>query len=266
MIKKYWKIILLFFILLALGLWFFNHPLDIRNSYLKKGITEKDKLKGKSILLKIQEAYGGANEWKKLKKISFVQKADWYGKKDLSHWDTLPQIFLMDIKASSFDCSLKLLNGPNNGRKWNLNNDVISCSDKNVTEQEKKNYKDKMMFKNYWFQLPFRLDEADIISYAGTEELKGINYELLYITWDNENPNSDYDQYILYIHPEKYLIDHLHFTVRDKFPSVGLSTQFTDFKKINNFTLPHSQFVRQGAPGKNGISLHENHYGKIILN
>ena len=121
-------------------------------------------------------------------------------------------------------------------------------------------YHHKLIYKNYWFQFPFRVDEAPIIAYAGEATVGEQTYDLLYITWESEGPNAKYDQYVLYLDKQSKYIEWLSFTVREKFQSVPFVAHFTDVRNVDGISCPFSQYVSIGYPGNSIKKLHENHY------
>ena len=240
-------------------------PYDIRNAYLKKGLTEADYAQGKALIKEMEEAYGGHANWLAHEKGSFIQEADWYGRKAISGWDTVPQRYEMFTSFKQEAYEITLLNGENKGRQWGFMGGKMFTREvgQNRVLEENQHYKEKMIFKSYWFQFPFRISEAEIISYAGQEEVKGKLYDVVYATWGSEEANKEFDQFLLYLDPETHYLIYLHFTVRDKFEIMSFSARFDNFKQVDDLILPHSQFVRKGSPQKEGIKMHENHYLKI---
>lgn len=117
-----------------------------------------------------------------------------------------------------------------------------------------------MIYKNYWFQFPFRIGEASIIAYAGEGIVNGNTYDLLYATWGSEQANRQYDQYILYLDQETKLVEWLHFTLREKVNFLHITAQFTDFKTVNGIIAPFTQYVKFGSPVNGGRKMHENRY------
>lgn len=240
---------------------------DIRTDYLKGEIGEEDFEKGKALILEMEAAYGGRENWLAHKKARFIQKADWYGRKAIAHWDTLPQLFELRTELGVENCELTLLKGPNEGTIWGIENEetyTINPEGQRVIVKNK-GYGDKLLFKNYWFQFPFRIGEAEIICYAGESKIEGENYDLVYATWGSFEANKNFDQFVLYLHKESHLVEYLHFTVREKLPAVSLTAKFADFRTVDDLLLPYSQFVRRGPPLQKGMKLHENHYEQILF-
>ena len=262
--KKKWKIILGIMVIILLGLlWFVMTPIDIRPEYLEGKIAEKDYVKGKALLNEMQVAYGGMDNWLAHKTGSYAQVADWYDDKlGIAGWDELPQQFQMTSTLGTDDSEFTLLNGPNKGQTWGVQ-DWKAYQKKKNGEREfipNEKYQHKLIFKNYWFQFPFRIGEAPIIAYAGESTVNNKTYDLLYATWGSEAPNRQYDQYVLYLDQDTKFVEWLHFTLRDKFNFIHPTAQFSDFKTINGIVAPFNQYITMGTPEERGTKFHENRY------
>lgn len=261
--KKRWKIIGLLLITLILGgVWFINTPADLRPAYLSNEIATKDYEKGKALLAEMQAAYGGMDNWLAHQTGSYAQIADWYeDKMGMSGWDELPQEFQMTSILGTDDSELTLLNGINTGQTWGVQ-DWKSYQKKDGEKKfiHNEKYHHKLIYKNYWFQFPFRISEAPIIAYAGEGTVNGQTYDLLYATWGSEAPNRQYDQYVLYLNQDTKLVEWLHFTLREKAKFVKITAQFTDFKTINGIVAPFTQYITLGNPGSPLRKMHENRY------
>ena len=70
---------------------------------------------------------------------------------------------------------------------------------------------------HYLVEAPLHLPNAEIVRYAGTKLLDGIDYKLVYVTWGSEEPNKQYDRMLVYINPESKFIDLLEVTINDFF-------------------------------------------------
>lgn len=250
---------LLFFVIVLV---LFNRPSDLRPAAVKNGISPEQFQKGKELLIEMQNAYGGKEEWLAKKKGSYEQIADWYGRWYIGGWDTLPQHFQMTSILGTDDCEMTLLNGSNSGQRWGVEGWKTYFVNNQGEKQFKlhEQYKHKLIYKNYWFQFPFRIDEAPIIAYAGEAILEGKTYHLIYATWGSETPNANYDQYVLYLDKETKHIEWLNFTVREQFKSFKLAAQFTNLKNVDGILCPFSQYLFIGNPDNRFINLHENHY------
>lgn len=264
--KKVWKTTLLIVALLMIGiLWFLYTPVDLRPTYLGNKIAEKDFAKGKALVKEMQDAYGGKENWLAHKTGTYVQTADWYGDKfGVANWDTIPQKFQMTATLGTDNAEFTLLNGPNKGQIWGVQNwKSFQKKDGQTAFISNEKYQHKLIYKNYWFQFPFRFSEAPIIAYAGERTVNGEAYDLLYATWESEAANRKHDQYVLYLNKQTRMVKWLNFTVREKANFTNITAQFTDFKTINGIAVPFNQYISWGKPGENGRKLHENRYESI---
>ena len=72
----------------------------------------------------------------------------------------------------------------------------------------------------YLFELPLRLVDTPILEYAGTREVEGMNYEIVCATWGSIEPNQNFDQYLLFIHPGTYQLASNSYTIRGMYMPV----------------------------------------------
>ncbi len=249
-------------ILLIGAIWIVFTPSDLRPDRIRSGISDEDFAKGKELLQEMQTAYGGLDDWLSYKTGSYSQIADWYDDKlGMANWDELPQQFEMTSTLGTDDSEFTLLNGPNKGQTWGVEDwksYQLKSGQKEFVHNEK--YHHKLIYKNYWFQFPFRISEAPIIAYAGESTVNGEAYDLLYATWKTETPNREFDQYVMYLDKETRLVEWLNFTVRQKLKFIKITAQFTDFKTINGVVAPFSQYITMGNPESDGQKMHENRY------
>ena len=236
---------------------------DIRNAYLQKGITTADEEKGRVLITQMEEACGGYELWRSYETATFTQTADWYDNE--TNWTINPQEFSMSCKIGSSDGQMRLLNGPQEGSSWDIRNGTVYGADGDPDPENQKMVWHKQSYKSYWFQFPFRMREADIIAYGGQRNIDGTDYEVVYATWHSEAPNSKYDQYMLYLHPDTHLLEHLEFTLRDRHPMAGGISRFDQFEKHDGFTLPMAQYITMGSLDRPVKKLHQNHYRTITF-
>lgn len=110
---------------------------------------------------------------------------------------------------------------------------------------------------HYLLEAPYRiLKKAPIIKYAGTQELDGINYELVFATWGEEKPSKEFDHWLLFVHPETKFIDLAHVTVRDFFMpmprnmALGVARYTHRQKTSEGIWFPESMILQLKKPKK----------------
>ncbi|MFK7924318.1 MAG: hypothetical protein AB8H47_20340, partial [Bacteroidia bacterium] len=171
--------------------YWFTSPKDLLAEQGDKAFSEADYTKGQQMLADMENAYGSKHNWELYRTARFVQSTDWYDRLKISHWDTVPQSFEMTSYLPGDDASLILLNGPNRGEFWGIEGGKTYTwgADSTKIFVENERHAQKLLFKNYWFQFPFRIGEAEIIAFSGTREVDGKQYETVFASWGSEDAN-----------------------------------------------------------------------------
>ena len=241
-----------------------NIPMaDIRNARLRKGITKTDEEKGRQLLDAYAKAIGGFKIWNGHSRAIFTQTADWYDNE--TNWTTNPQEFKMTVNLGGSNGSLQLLNGPLKDEQWNIKEGVVYLKNGKIDSKSQDMVWHKQNYKSYWFQFPFKIQEAEIVAFGGQKIFNGKTYDIVYATWHSEEPNSKYDQFMLYLDSETHLLEWLEFTIRDIFSMVAASAQFKNYKLVDGLNLPMSQYIYQGKLDQPGKKIHENHYQTVAF-
>lgn len=256
-----------FFVFLCLMLWSCQSTKDsgqdILSFYLKKELSQNDFTQGKKLVQSAQLAYGGKDVWKAYNVARFHQQADWYGNLEASGWDELPQHFAMVTQLDSYNCEFFLINGKNKRQNWGIEEGKTYLLNANKEKEfQESKYKDKLIKKNFWFQFPFRIDEAETIAYLGSKESSGQKYDLVYL---KGLTNDYFEDFVLFLNSKSRLIELVHYTEKEGSRLTQKTSQFTNFKKVKSLFLPYSQLVRAGKPDEAGSKLHENQYVEILL-
>lgn len=68
---------------------------------------------------------------------------------------------------------------------------------------------------HYFIELPYRLSNAPYKRYYGEATIREQEYDLVFVSWIDEKPHPEYDQYILYINLKTGLVDFCVYTLRD---------------------------------------------------
>ncbi len=248
---------------LALAAPVCGQPLsDVRPASIADGISEEEAAKGRALLEEAQMAYG-LDAWKNYRGAEFDMVAKWYT--ESSGWLDDPQMFhFTALQLGADDADLIFLNGPTKGEGWAIA-DGRHFDIKNG-EHIAKGGPDphmKVPVKNWWFQFPFRISEAEFIGHAGTADIGGKTYELVYATWGSAEPNDTHDQYVIYIDPTSKRMEWLHFTHRKANPAAAISMNHADFHTVDGVLVPHHYMVYTGPPGASDRKVHENSYANL---
>lgn len=100
----------------------------------------------------------------------------------------------------------------------------------------------------YFNELPFRLLSVDFHVYGGEREHRGRIYELVVATWGSLEPNSQHDQYLVWIDAETKRIVMCRYTMRDFGPAYAGTIHYEDYRSIQGVLVPFRQTVVIPAP------------------
>ncbi len=242
---------------------------DIRTQRLKQQTSTKtEQQKGQKLLAEAMEAHGGLEHWKAQKTVETILTDKWFGLfgKMLKPWKSNPQKLKHQILLDTDISRVEFLDGKLAGDIWGIQywHTYTQKKGQQPIFKKDKNIYFVLPTVAYFFELPFRLREADIITYAGKTTLKGQNYELVYATWQEEKPNKQMDQYLVYINTDTKLIDWVEYTVRDKANFITGSVHYTDYRAVNDIQVSFTQNIYSGKPKKQK-KLHQFRYESVVF-
>ncbi|MEM8765558.1 MAG: hypothetical protein AAGD88_17215 [Bacteroidota bacterium] len=122
--------------------------------------------------------------------------------------------------TNSFDGQIEYLEGRKKGDIVGLQSwkgYKIKKDKNNLKLHEHDRYLWGLATFHYLVEAPVHLPQAEIVRFAGQKEFNGINYDLVYVTWGSEEPNKDYDRFLVYVNPKTKFIDLIEATINDYF-------------------------------------------------
>lgn len=243
---------------------------DLRTRTVKKGDSQELELKGKALLDEAWKAQG-MDKLRNHKTYSFTASDDWKGLMGTmgQMWPSMHQEMEMKYAVNTFDGTTTFKNGKWEGKtvgqqswKYYFDNESGGITHSPKAKRIKPHSFGLAAFQ-YFTELTDRLRDASIIRYAGEKEYKGTNYDLVFVTWEEEKPSMKYDHYILYINKETKLIDHCTYTLRDmymKMPGYQMmygTISYTDIRDIEGIKIPFKQTIFFMGPKKEKRYLHQ---------
>jgi hypothetical protein len=251
---KLWKkiILCLFGIILFGGIciyMFLQVPADLRTDYAKKeGETTVAQQKGKTLLEESLKELDPISQWQKIrtKNIQVTFQHFWYHemlKKFVAPVEKSGQKVSFLLKPDD-DRNLQLtfLDGQRKGTSWGIKDYKSYKTDKSGNIKWKSDWTTEFNLPSYRFFLflPFFLSEAELITYAGTKELHGNIYELVYATWEKWTPHNNADQYLIYINRKTKVVDYVQGTVRAVVGRSITALSLTDYREVLGMKIPFS--------------------------
>lgn len=152
-----------------------------------------------------------------------------------SPWPQPEQTLVMQSVHPSFDTQVRFLDGQAQGQVWGIS-DWKTWEQSVSGEPQWRENKDAQFIlptMHYFMEFPFRMLEAPVVRYAGQEEIAGVQYERVFVTWQTLEPNAEFDQYVLYIDPDTDRIAKAYYTVREAGRSLRGTMHFNDMRQVD---------------------------------
>ena len=104
----------------------------------------------------------------------------------------------------------------------------------------------------YWFTMMYKLkDPGTNYKYLGTEEINGILYDIVSLTYDSEVTQKEKnDEYILYFNPQTHLIDLFFFSLPDWGINKPILKMTLDYEQVDGLYI--STIRKSYGPNEKG--------------
>lgn len=239
------KIIRWSFLLVIIVSCFYSCRLyDFRTPLVKNGITPEMEIRGKTLLKEMGKAHGIDNYKSKIN-VRFIIRDDWRGflpRLVAMPWSKTNEQFQFDFLIDTNDSRLTFNENKHKGEVWGIQN---WATYKEVKERLIFKQKNKIKFwlptVQYFMEMPFAIQDAQIVSYAGEDTYDGQQYDLVFVSWGKASPQKDIDQYLLWINKETKRLDIAQFTVRDKLPSLTGTMHYKDYREVEGALISFEQ-------------------------
>ena len=264
------KTALVLVILLAVGAFWAIPTADLRSDALKmNGITGDALKKGKELLLETAEAHG-LQRAKNYTTAEFTFKDEWNGLmgKVMNPWPENSVPIRMQTLLRTFTSRVEFLDGEKQGEVWGIqawSPYKRQSRDAEVIFQKDGTIEFMLPTAQYFSELPFRIQEAEIIAYLGHRTLNGREYDLIFLTWGTPEANTKYDQYLVWIDRETSLIQKMTYTVRDKLRFMEATIHFFDYRDIQGVMIPFDQTTTLGRPEEIDYPIEGDFLHKVLL-
>ncbi|QCW99436.1 hypothetical protein FGM00_04675 [Aggregatimonas sangjinii] len=204
---------------------------DLRTDALKTNNITNAEQKGKDLLIKAKNAMG-YDKLSETKVYEANTKFNWNGTWLLMPMNAFPgnnnKELQLRLVTNSFDGQVEYKEGRKEGviqgvQSWEGYKKEVGSGF--LKRHEHDRYIWGLATYHYLLEAPMHLPDAEIIRYAGTKEIDGKSYETVYVTWGTEEPNKQYDRFLVYINPSTKHIDLLEVTINDFFISMPKGLQ-----------------------------------------
>lgn len=264
-------IVLLSTLILLLAVIYLAIPTaDLRNDVIKRsGITEQAAVKGKQLLLTAAQVHG-IEKATRYTTAEFTFADEWTGLmgKFMNPWPENNKSMRMQTLLGTFTSRVEFLEGKGAGEIWGIQAWAAYKQENKNTEvvfEEDGTIQFFLPTQHFFSELPFRVLQAEIISYMGDGSLDGKEYYLVLATWGTPEPNSEYDQYVIWINKETSLIEKMSYTVRDMFSFMEATIHFSDFKNTQGVMVPFKHTTTMDRPEDVDYDMTEEYLHQITF-
>lgn len=233
---------------------------DIRTDYVKQeGTVIANLEKGKTLLQNIHTGQSPA-AWADIEVYELNLTDEFFGiqgslAKPFPDKKTSMQAF---FAPNSYDGKLTFNSGKLKGTTWGIQSwkTYTQESDKKAVFNKNKKATFWLPTYQYFIELPARVQNANVISYAGEQSFKGEKYDLVYITWKTQEPQKDIDQYMVWINKKTNTVDLVEFTIRDQMNFLKATAVYEDLEDVGDGVLLPKRISLKPNKDKAGI-LHQ---------
>ncbi len=233
---------------------------DIRPAFVKDPSNDSIFLerKGRALLSDVANAYG-FHMWQYVNRYELDFEDEFKGLmgKMVNPYNSNPQKMTLSFNARNTDGKMDFAEPIKKYASWIYENgkaSVINASGESVSKQQKK-AKFWIPTYQYFIEFPFKIQEANTVTYAGTAPFEGEDYELVLASWNSVAPQKDIDQYLLWIHPESKQVRLVEFTIREQAGFAKGMVLFNDLIEKNGILFP--QRITSKQDKDKGTWLHE---------
>lgn len=247
------KIIITSFVL---GLLLTSCLTDLRTEFNKKeGYSESNQEKGRQLLESTLEVVG----MKKLEACnSYTVKfsdefLNFTGAFANPYKDKFNQFELAYVPGT-MNGRMTFLNGKEKGKNFVLEDgETYEVVDGYRTRGDSDDKRTKFWLPTYQYfiEFPWRILEADKISYAGGQTFNEKKYDLVLASWNQFEPQRKLDQYLIWISKETGRVEILQYTIRDYYGFIKGVTFMEDYKTFGGVEFPTSMRVKTRLNQKN---------------
>ena len=217
-------------------------PADLRPEGLRGPVDAAAEKKGRALLARLPEAYGGLERWRAAR-VTRVWLSDFWpdgiAKTVAYPWRDGESMEL--TYQNGQDNARAVFEGSDRaGHAWGIQNWVTYSQAPGGERVFAPDDEIKFWLPTiqYFAELPFRMLEAGVVQYAGERQLGGETYDLIYATWNDAEPQERIDQYLVWINRQSGRADWVQYTVRDMHKSALGCMHYEDYRQVDGLTFP----------------------------
>ena len=269
-IAKRLVIVLLLIGMAAVGLAMWGGPLaDIRPAVITLEPQPDREARGRALIEAALVAQGEGDGLAGYKTRSFRMEDEWRGAAAalFSPWpDPIVEARVVQ-RRHSFDSTVTFVSGKRAGDTWGVVDAYAwerSGSGK-ATPTDNPGLTFMLPTLHYFVEFALRFPEAEIIRYVGSESIRGVEYQVVFLTWGSTNASERYDQYLVYVDPKTSRIAKVYYTVRDAMKFITGAGHLLEQKPVGGIWMATRIPVTQKPTDDPAEFIHEFRFSDIVF-
>lgn len=211
---------------------------DLRTDTAKNAINET---KAKQLISDMGKAHGIEN-WQNVKTYSVNFEDEFFGfLGSKSHAYGADKVNMtLNYIPDSFDGRIDFTSNPLKGESWGIQSweTYIKKGDGIINFKDDSNITFWLPTYQYFMEFPMRIQKATAFNYAGEKKIEGTLCEGVMASWNSTEPQSDIDQYLLWIDKSTHRLVRLEYTVREQFRFLTGAVNFKGYEFHEGILLP----------------------------
>ncbi len=232
---------------------------DLRPDAIREnGIKSNSEERGRKLLRELPEAHGGLAAWRDHGNARVVLRDEWPSwvtRTAAMPWFENNQLLEVTIRLGQDDGRVRFAEAPNKDLEWGLQDwtTYTVSPDGELRFEDDETIRFWVPTVGYFFEAPFRLWEADVVSWIGEEKVDGRTYDKVFLSWGKAEPQATIDQYVAWIDRETGRLGFLAYTVRDIMQSVEGFMRYTNYEQIDGIWVARTMAVVDGTDTMEGL-------------
>ncbi len=240
-------------LLLLTGLTFGGCLSDLRTEIVEKEDMEVQQVeKGRRLLQEMAAAHGW-DAYRSFESARVVFRDEWGGgvkQMAAMPWKKNAELMELSYLIGTADSRLTFLEGKQEGEVWGIQHWATYTEEAGGTAQFKQQKKLKFWLPTiqYFMEMPFAIQSAALVQYAGETSVNDTTYDLVFCSWGQTAPQKKIDQYLLWINQETKLLDYAQYSIRDLAGFLKGAMHFEDYRTIGGVQVSFKQ-TASSMPG-----------------
>jgi hypothetical protein len=222
---------------------------DLRPDPVREsGITPAEAERGRALLAELSKAHGGLERWRGHRTARVVLRDTWPSamwRALAMPWEANGQSLELTTRLGTDDSRIRFAEPPEKDTVWGVQNwaTYIAEPGEEPTFVDDDNVKFWVPTMTYFFEAPFRLHEADVVTAMDPVEIDGATYDRVFLSWGQAAPRDDIDQYVVWIDRTTGRLAFLSYTVRDIMDSAQGLMHYSDYREVDGIWVAYAMAV-----------------------